>query len=185
MTNQLHTAEEMLERLSNIELNIFDIPAKTEELKGKSNWIFTLTMPLSALVLVTFTLLGLFIADSFVISFIISALIVFFIAKIIDGYEQQYRKQARQDVMKTIGDIEGEQGLLHHFKDFLPVKFRHLWQSTRKKNFIYVEQYKISIQLLQEKLEHDKFIKLWQLKYPETTPEHNKEYSKKENNQTN
>ncbi len=169
---EIPTAELMLSKLNSIDLDVFDINQKMDELKGKWNWIFVLTMPISALLLATLTLLGLFFADSFVISFIVSAVIVFFIGKIIDGYEQQYRAMARRHIMQTIAEIEIEVGLIYHFKEFLPTKYRHLWQSVRKKNFIYVEQYKNAILLLQRKLEHEKFIQLWHLKYPMTDPEY-------------
>lgn len=169
---EIPTAELMLSKLNSIDLDVFDINQKMDELKGKWNWIFVLTMPISALLLATLTLLGLFFADSFVISFIVSAGIVFFIAKLIDGYEQQYRAMARRHIMQTIAEIEIEVGLIYHFKEFLPTKYRHLWQSVRKKNFIYVEQYKNAILLLQRKLEHEKFIQLWHLKYPMTDPEY-------------
>lgn len=169
---EIPTAELMLSKLNSIDLDVFDINQKMDELKGKWNWIFVLTMPISALLLATLTLLGLFFADNFVISFIVSAGIVFFIGKIIDGYEQQYRAMARRHIMQTIAEIEIEIGLIYHFKEFLPTKYRHLWQSIRKKNFIYVEQYKNAIHLLQLKLEQEKFIKLWHLKYPMTDPEY-------------
>ena len=170
--NDFPSAESMLARLNSVNIEAFDIQLKMDELKGKWNWIFVLTMPISALLLVSLTLLGLFFADSFVISFIISSGIVFSIAKVIDGYEQQYRSLARKHIMKTIAEIEDDIGLIHNFKEFLPKKYRHLWQCVRKKNFIYIEQYTTAIRLLQSKLEHEKFIKLWHFKYPMTDPEY-------------
>lgn len=178
--DSIPTAELMIDRLNAINLDHFDIHARMDVLKGKWNWVFILTMPISALLLVIFTLLGMFIADNFIIGFIFSAILVFAIAKIIDGYEQQYRKQARKHISNTVAEIETELGLLHHFKEFLPAKYRHLWQTTRKKNFSYIEQYKGAILLLQRRLEPDKFIKLWHLKYPMTDPEYVKEILEEE-----
>jgi hypothetical protein len=176
----LPTAELMIDRLNSINLEQFDVDARMDLLKGKWNWVFILTMPISALLLVIFTLLGMFIADNFIIGFIFSSILVFSIAKIIDGYEKQFRRQARKQISDTVAEIEGELGLLHHYKEFLPAKYRHLWQTTRKKNFSYIEQYKAAILLLQRRLEVDKFIKLWHLKYPMTDPEYVKEILEEE-----
>lgn len=170
--SNLPTAELMLDRLYAVNLDVFDINIAMEDLKGQWNWLFILTMPISALLLVIFSLLGLFITDNFIGSFVVSALIVFSVAKIIDSYEQKFRTQARKTIMYAVADIEGDLGLIHHFREFLPSKYRHLWQSVRKKNFQYIEQYNTAIFLLQQKLEAHKFTKLWHLKYPMTDPEH-------------
>lgn len=165
-TNQTPTAEVMLERLNNINIADLDVITNMDLLKGKWNWLFILTMPISAIFLVSVTLFGLFIGDNFIISFVIGALIIYAIAKVIEGYEQQFKIQARHNIMQKIAMIESDFGLIHHFKDFLPVKYRHLWQSVRNKNFMYIAQYSIAIKLLQNKLDHKKFSDLWLLKNP-------------------
>ncbi len=170
--SSLPTADFMLARLHNIDLSYFDINARADELKGTNAWIFILTAPISAILLVLLTLLGSFLTGYFIISFIVSAGIVYSFAKIVDTYEQGYLRQARVVMMKRIEEIEGELGLLYHFKEFLPTKYRHLWQSVRHKNFQYIEQYIYAIRLLQAKLDKDKFTKLWHLKYPLTDPEY-------------
>lgn len=166
------TAERMLERLMQVNTELFDTDAETEILKGKHVWIFVLTMPVSAIILVTLTLLGTYLTGYFIASFIATALIIFTIAQIIDGYEQKFRRQARLNVMQRIEQTEGEIGLLPHFRDFLPTKYRHLWQSVRRKNFIYTEQYINALTLLQTKLDQEKFIYIWRLKYPTTDPDY-------------
>ncbi|WP_082672125.1 hypothetical protein [Thiomicrospira sp. XS5] len=162
------TAEEMLERLHAVNLEDFNLQAITDELKGNNAWLFVLTMPITAILLVVFTLLGSFITGYFILSFIVSAGILFVIGKMIDQYEQKFRHQARLEVMRRIKEAETEEGLIPHFKDFLPKKYRHLWQSLKKQNYIYIEQYIAAITLLQQRLDSDKFIRIWRLKHPDT-----------------
>lgn len=164
------TAERMLQRLMATDVDSFDIKKETDALKGNHAWIFVLTMPVSAILLVVFTLLGSYLTGYFLASFLATALIIYTIAQIIDSHEQKFRRQARLNVMGRIEQNEGEIGLLPHFRDFLPPKYRHLWQSVRRKNFIYVDQYISAITLLQNKLDKEKFIYIWHLKYPTTDP---------------
>lgn len=171
-TSKLPTAELMLDRLQSIDLSYFNKHERTDEAKGQHAWIFVLTMPASALLLVILTFLGALITDQLIISFVVSAGLVYSIAKLIDNYEQRYVHAGRLLMMQKIADFEGDLGLLYHFKEFLPKKYRHLWQSVRSKNFIFVEQYVSAIHLLQTKLDTEKFIKLWHLKYPLTDPEY-------------
>lgn len=166
------TAERMLQRLMQVDLNQFDIKTETEVLKGSHAWLFVLTMPISALLLVIFTLLGSYLTGYFIASFLATAVFIYTVAQMIDNFEQKFRRQARLNVMKNIETTEGEIGLLPHFRDFLPPKYRHLWQSVRRKNFIYVDQYIAAITLLQTKLDQEKFIYIWRLKYPTTDPEY-------------
>lgn len=165
------TAEEMLDRLHAVNLDDFDLQTITDELKGNNAWLFVLTMPITAILLVVFTLLGTFMTGYFILSFIVSAGILFVIGKMIDQYEQKFRHQARLEVMRRIKEAETEEGLVPHFKDFLPKKYRHLWQSLKKQNYIYIEQYIAAITLLQQRLDSDKFIRIWRLKHPETAPD--------------
>ena len=168
---QTPTAEEMLERLHAVDVDDFDIEQRTNELKGNNAWLFVLTMPVTAILLVIFTLLGTFLTDHFIISFILSAGILFVIGKMIDQYEQKFKYQARLDIMRRIKETETEEGLIPHFRDFLPKKYRHLWQSLKKQNYMYIDQYIAALTLLQQRLDDEKFIRVWRLKYPETAPE--------------
>jgi len=119
------SAEEMLERLSAIDIEQFNLKTVLEEVKGKQAWIFVMVMPLSAITLVLFTLLGTFLTGYFIASFVITSLFLFMIGKLFDQYEQKYRYQARLEVMRRIQATEGDYGLLIHFKDFLPKRYRH------------------------------------------------------------
>lgn len=164
------TAEEMLTRLQQVNLDDLDLATLTEAVKGNQAWLFVMTMPVSALILVIGTLLGTFLTGYFIASFIISAAIIFIIGQMLDQYERKFKGLARLEAIKRIEAFEGEYGIIPHFHDFLPAKYRHLWQSVRKKNFSYVEQYIAAMRLLQNKLDHEKFIYIWRLKYPETDP---------------
>ena len=165
------TAETMLERLSEVDVERFDLKTVTDELKGNQAWLFMLTLPLSVVFLLLLTLIGTMLTDQAVLSFIVAAFLVFIAGKIIDHYEQNYRYQARLEVMDRIRQTEGELGLLPHFRDFLPKRYRHLWQSLKRYNYAYIDQYISAILLLQQRLEPDKFIRVWRLKHPETAPE--------------
>lgn len=165
------TAEEMLDRLHRIDTEQFNIKAVTEELKGKNAWLFVLTMPFTAITLVVMTLLGTLLTGYLIASFIVTAGFLFVLGKMLDQYEQKFRRQARLEVMNRIKQAETDVGLIPHFRDFLPKKYRHLWQSLRKQNYMYVDQYISAVTLLQKKLDPEKFIRVWQLKYPETPPE--------------
>lgn len=165
------TAEEMLERLHAVNLDDFNMQEITDELKGNNAWLFVLTMPITAILLVVFTLVGTFATGYFILSFIVSAGILFVVGKMIDQYEQKFRYQARLEVMRRIKEAETEDGLIPHFKDFLPRKYRHLWQSLKKQNYIYIDQYIAAMTLLQQRLDSDKFIRIWRLKHPETAPD--------------
>ncbi|QBZ83682.1 hypothetical protein GHNINEIG_01743 [Hydrogenovibrio crunogenus] len=172
---QTPTAEEMLERLHAVDVEDFDLEQRTNELKGNNAWLFVLTMPATAILLVLFTLLGTFLTDHFIISFILSAGVLFVIGKMIDQYEQKFKYQARLDIMQRIKETETDAGLIPHFRDFLPKKYRHLWQSLKKQNYIYIDQYIAALTLLQQRLDDDKFIRVWRLKYPETAPDEEEE----------
>lgn len=163
--------EEMIERLNAVDVQYFNIEEITTQLKGNRIWISVLAMPVSAIILVTFTLLGGFIFDQLIISFLLTAGLLFWIAKMFEEQERQFKFKARQEAMSRVQETEGEFGLIPHFKHFLPNKYRHLWQSVRKGNYAYIEQYTQAILLLQNKLEAEQFIKIWYLTYPELDPE--------------
>lgn len=171
--SQTPSADDMLQRLHAVDTSIFDVKAAAEEAKGKRAWLFVLVMPLSAIFLVSFTLVGGFFSGSLMgggISFLIAAFLLFVIGNMIDQHERQYRFQAREMVIDLIRQTEGEYGLIPHFKDFLPTKYRHLWQSLRKGNYLYIEQYIAAITLLQSKLEADNFTRIWHIRHPEVAP---------------
>lgn len=165
------TAETMLARLSEVDVNLFDSKQVMNELKGNKQWISILTIPVTTILLGLLTLIGMLVSGSILWSFVISAGLLFFIGKLFDQYEQQYRHQARQEVIRRVQETEGEFGLIPHFKHFLPNRYRHLWQSLRKGNYVYVDQYIQAVVLLQNQLDAEKFTKIWHLSYPETVPE--------------
>lgn len=159
-------ADVMLERLYAIDVNIFDINAVANEIKGNKQWISILTIPIATILLGLFTLVGVMVFDSIIGSFIVSAILLFSVAKILDQYERQFLAQARQEVMARIALTEQGFGLIPHFKHFLPTKYRHLWQSLRKGNYLYIDQYIQALVLLQNRIESEKFIKIWNMTYP-------------------
>ena len=163
--------QEMLTRLHQVDPNDFDIKAIANQLKGNNIWISILALPVSATILAVFTLLGAFLFDSPIISFLVTAALLFWVGKLFDHQQKNYTIAARQVVMQRIANIEKGFGLLPHFKAFLPEKYRHLWQSVRKGNYLYIEQYVQAILLLQKKLDPEKFTAIWYLTYPETDPE--------------
>lgn len=167
---KIPSAEQMLTRLDQVDLEQFDHEAIFVELKGKTIWVTALTIPVTVVVLALCTLIGM-LFDHPVIGFIIGALLLFWISRMIDAKDQNLHFQAHQEVVERIKQTEGEFGLIPHFKHFLPQRYRHLWQSLRKGNYHYIEQYIQAVHLLQTKLEHDKFIRIWQLKYPQFAPE--------------
>ncbi|WP_029407045.1 hypothetical protein [Thiomicrorhabdus sp. Milos-T2] len=171
-TQNTPSPEEMLKRLNEVDVQQFNIDKVADEIKGNYIWVSILTIPVSALILVTVTLLGSFLYDRPVISFLLAAGLLFWVSKILESQERTIKFKARQEVMKRIGETEGEFGLIAHFKHFLPNKYRHLYQSVRKGKFHYIEQYVQAILLLQNKLDAEKFSHIWYLTYPETDPDY-------------
>lgn len=172
MQPSIPTPEEMLTRLQNVNVQDFDMQEIANHLKGNNVWISILTIPVTAIILVSFTLIGGFLFDRPIVSFLVTAGLLFWISKMFEGQERHYKFAARQEVMNRIQQTEGEFGLIPHFKHFLPNKYRHLWQSLRKGNYVYIEQYVQAILLLQNKLEPDQFIRIWYLTYPELDPDY-------------
>lgn len=172
--------EEMLQRLNSVDVQQFNIDTITTELKGNKVWVSILTIPVSAIILVLVTLLGSFLFDQPIVSFLVAAGLLFWVSQMFEGQERHYKIAARHEVMQRIKRIEGEFGLLPHFKNFLPNKYRHLWQSLKKGNYQYIEQYVQAILLLQNKLHPEKFTRIWYLTYPEIDPERSDENSEYE-----
>lgn len=169
--------EEMLQRLHDVDVQQFNIDAVAAELKGNKIWVSILTIPVTTILLVVFTLLGSFMFNQPVISFLIAAGLLFWISKMFEGQERQIKFSARQKVMQRIQQTEGDFGLVPHFKNFLPTKYRHLWQSLKKGNYKYIEQYVQAILLLQNKLNGEQFTRIWYLTYPEIDPDRIPEHS--------
>lgn len=169
--HDIPSPEEMLQRLNDVDIQKFNIETLANEMKGNKVWISILTIPVSAVILVAATLIGGFIFDSPIISFLLAAALLFWISKMFEGHERHFKMVARQEVINRIQQTEGEFGLIPHFKHFLPAKYRHLWQSVRKGNYVYIEQYVQAILLLQNKLDGQKFVKIWYMTYPEINPE--------------
>jgi len=164
--------EEMLQRLNAIDVQTFNMQEVANELKGNQIWVSILTIPVSATILVVVTLLGSFLFDRPVISFLLAAGLLFWVSKMFENQERNYKIAARHQVINRIQQTEGEFGLIPHFKHFLPNKYRHLWQSLKKGNYTYIEQYVQSILLLQNKLEPEQFTRIWYLTYPELDPDY-------------
>lgn len=162
--------EEMLARLHSVDLQQFDSETVFVELKGKYIWISAMTIPITVITLALFTFVGL-LFDQPIIGFIIGALILFWVSRMIDAKDQNLRFDAHNEVIERIKNTEGDFGLIPHFKHFLPQRYRHLWQSLKKGNYQYIEQYIQAVHLLQTKLEDEKFIQIWQLKYPQFAPQ--------------
>ncbi|WP_044410948.1 hypothetical protein [Thiomicrospira microaerophila] len=163
-------AEDLLKRLDEVDIDSFNLKQVEEEVMGEKVWIKVLTIPVTMLSLVILTFLGGWISGYIFISFLLSALLIFIIGKMFEGYENQFKWEARQEVERRILETEGEQGLVIHFKPFLPTRFRHLVQCLRKGNSRYIDQYIQAINLLQKKLDKEKFTKAWHLAHPETAP---------------
>ncbi len=167
-TQQPPSPQEMLTQLNQVNPKYFDVKAIEDQLKGKKIWIYVLTLPVSAVLLAVFTLLGTFIFDQPIISFVITAALLFWIGKMFDNQQHRYKYAARQEVINRIAETEQGFGLIPHFKNFLPSKYRHMWQSVRKGKYTYIEQYVQALVLLQHKLDPEKFSRIWYLTYPET-----------------
>ncbi len=173
---QIPSPQEMLTRLNQVNPKYFDLKAIEDQLKGNKIWIYVLTLPVSAILLVAFTLLGTFIFDQPILSFVVTAALLFWIGKMFDNQQHLYKYAARQEVINRIAETEQGFGLIPHFKNFLPNKYRHLWQSVRKGNYTYIEQYVQALVLLQHKLEAEKFTRIWYLTYPHLDPESDENY---------
>lgn len=165
------TADEMLERLYAVDIEQFNLKTVTLELMGNKAWLFVSVLPISAILLALLTFISNYFSGYFVISFIISAMLVYTFGLIMGHYERQYKQLAFAETMRRIAETEGEFGLLIHFKDFLPPKYRYLIKCLKDGVYSYTKHYQNAILLLQTKLDPDKFTRIWYLKYPEIAPE--------------
>jgi hypothetical protein len=161
------TAQTMLIRLHEIDLDQLNLKKVEEQIRGNRVWINILTVPITMLLLVLFTFLGAWISGHFILSFLVSAGVLFFIGKMFESYDQQVKWDARREVERRIAELEGDFGLLIHFKPFLPPRYRHLVQSLKRRRYLYIDQYIQAVNLLQQKLDHDRFTQAWHMVYPE------------------
>lgn len=160
------SAQTMLIRLHQINLEDLNLKKVEEDMRGKRVWINILTAPVTMILLVLLTFLGAWITGYYIISFILSAGLLLSIGKMFENYDQQTKWDARLYVERLIAEHEGEFGLLIHFKSFLPPRYRHLIKSLKRGRFMYIDQYIQAVSLLQNKLDHDKFTQAWHMVYP-------------------
>jgi len=179
--DQIPTAEAMLQRLRDIDLDAFNLSERELKLKGNKAWMNAFAIPISALFITLSTLIGTFVFNSPFISFGISAALAYIAGKMLEDYEHKIKVKAYHETIEYIKTTEGEFGLIPHFKHFLPKRYRHLWQSLRKGRYQYVKQYAQAAALLQDKIEEEKFIKVWHLQYPHLAPPEPKEEGPFEN----
>ncbi|WFE68148.1 hypothetical protein P8S54_07940 [Thiomicrospira sp. R3] len=164
-------AQDLLQRLDQVDVSIFNLNQVEDELMGNKIWIKVLTIPVTMISLVIMTFLGAWMSGYIFASFVISAFLVYLIGKLFEGFESTFKWQARQEIEKRIAETEGEEGLVIHFKAFLPTRYRHLVLCLKKGNTRYIDQYIQAVSLLQKKLDHKKFTHAWHLAHPETMPE--------------
>ncbi|GAB6034780.1 hypothetical protein [Galenea microaerophila] len=164
------TADEMLERLYAVDIEAFDLKTVTLEMMGNKAWLFVSVLPISAILLALLTSILYYFSDSFIISFLLSAMAVYIFGLIMGYYERHYRQIAFAEIMRRIAETEGDFGLLIHFKDFLPPKYRYLIKCLKEGVYTYVKHYQNALLLLQTKLDPEKFTRIWYLKYPDIAP---------------
>lgn len=164
------SAEDMLAKLMNINLDDYDLRHAEDLLRGNLVWINILTVPVTLVLLLLFTLLGGLATGHFTLSFIVTALLLFMAGKMFEGYDLKIKLQARQEIEARIADTESDFGFIVHFKYFLPTRYRHLIQSLKRRRFLYIDQYIQAVRLLQNKLDHEQFTEAWHRVYPEIAP---------------
>jgi hypothetical protein len=89
--SQIPTPEEMLARLNAVDVQIFNIQEVANQLKGNKQWISILTIPVSATILVVITLLGSFLLDRPIVSFLFAAALLFWVSKMFENQERNYK----------------------------------------------------------------------------------------------
>lgn len=164
------TPEEMLTKLHSIDTDLLNLVEAENLLRGKLVWINILTAPVAMVLLALFTLFGYMATDYLIPSFIVSALLIFMVSKVFDSYDKDIKINARREIEGRIKDIEDEFGFIIHFEMFLPTRYRHLVQTLKRRKYYYIEQYVQAINLLQKKLDAEKFTEAWYRVYPETKP---------------
>lgn len=165
------TAQEMLQKINSIDTDTLDVQKLANELKGKNQLYFSLVMPVALLLIVLLTFIAYLITTNIIISFFVASLIVILLGKLATQHETKYSNKARILIIQRISEYETDAGILTHFKEFLPKRYRHLWQCLKKGNYRFIEQYISAVQLLQSKLDAQQFIKVWDIKNPPPIPE--------------
>jgi len=162
--DDLPTAEALLARLKSIDLKKLDLDEVFSELLGDWKWARIFVMPVGALLLFLFTwaLSGLF--GHIVPAFALAAVFIIFLGKLIDRYERAMKVQARRVIEQRIAEIEGTDGLLIYFKDFLPQKYKPLIKALQRGMYGYIPQYIEAVTMLREQLDPVKFQTWWLIK---------------------
>lgn len=169
-TAGIPSAEDMLAKLMNIDTADFNLREAEDILRGNLVWLNVLAVPVTLVLLLLFTLLGGLATGHFIISFVVTALVLFMAGKMFEGYDLKIKIQARQEIEARIADTESEFGFIVHFKHFLPTRYRHLIQSLKRRRYLYIDQYIQAVRLLQNKLDHEQFTEAWHRAYPELAP---------------
>lgn len=160
----LPSADELLERLNAIDLSQLDIDEVSAQMLGPWKWARVLILPVGALLLFLLTWLFSAISGYLIPSFVFSAMLLMLISRLLDRYERALKLQARQLIEQRIAEIEGENGLLIYFKDFLPKKYNPLLKALQQGFYGYIPQYIEAVKLLREQLDPIKFQTWWLIK---------------------
>lgn len=161
--DNLPTAQELLDRVNAIDLTQLDVELVASDLLGPWKWARVLAMPIGALLLFLLTWLGSYFTHV-LISFTASAILVLLIGKWLDRYERSLKLQARKVVEGRIAEIEGTDGLLLYFQDFLPKRYKPLIKALQKGHYYYIPQYIEAVELLRKQLDPVKFQTWWLIK---------------------
>ncbi|SFR53291.1 hypothetical protein [Thiomicrospira sp. ALE5] len=176
MANQPHTppaAESLIQRLKAVDINLLNPQEVEKQVLGKRVWLHTFTFPVTVTILGLVTLFTSWLLGNMLYGFIIALILIWFLGKSFESYENDTQRQVQLSLQQAIEDIEGEHGLLIHFSAFLPKRYGALLIALRKKQFHYILQYYQAIVLLQRNLNEPYFIQYWHTKHPELDPELN------------
>ena len=162
--DDMPSADDLLDRLNAIDLNRLDLEQVSAEMLGKWKWARVLVMPVGAVLLFLLTWLFAALSGYLIPSFVVAALTLLLIGRLLDRYEKALMKAARQAVENYIAEVEGNTGLLIYFQDFLPKKYRPLIKALQDGFYGYIPQYREAVQLLREQLDPVKFQTWWLIK---------------------
>ncbi len=162
--DDMPSANDLLDRLNAIDLNRLDLEQVSAEMLGKWKWARVLVMPVGALLLFLLTWLFSALSGYLIPSFVVAALTLLLIGRLLDRYEKALMQAARQAVENYISEVEGDTGLLIYFQDFLPKKYRPLIKALQDGFYGYIPQYREAVRLLREQLDPVKFQTWWLIK---------------------
>ncbi len=162
--DDMPSANDLLDRLNAIDLNRLDLEQVSAEMLGKWKWARVLVMPVGALLLFLLTWLFSALSGYLIPSFVVAALTLLLIGRLLDRYEKALMQAARQAVENYISEVEGDTGLLIYFQDFLPKKYRTLIKALQDGFYGYIPQYREAVRLLREQLDPVKFQTWWLIK---------------------